>query len=57
MGGGGLGWGGGGGGGGGGEGSEIFKKGGGSMVQGQVFLKGQLTLFLFHFSKVYHFDI
>ena len=33
------------------------KKGGGSMVQGQVFLKGGggLTLFLFNFFEVYHF--
>ena len=38
------------------EGSEKLKKGGGSMVQGQVFLKGKgLTLFLFSFFKVYHF--
>ena len=41
----------------GGEGEfEKLKKGGGSMVQGQVFLKGRgLALFLFSFSKVYHF--
>ena len=34
-------------------------KGVGSMVQGQVFLKGreELTLFLFHSFKVYHFYI
>ena len=37
--------------------SEKLKKVGGSMVQGQVFLKGGggLTLFLFKFFKVYHF--
>ena len=35
-----------------------FKKGGASMVKGQAFLKrGGLTLFLFHFFKVYHFYI
>ena len=27
------------------------------MVQGQIFLKGGLTLFLFNFFKVYHFYI
>ena len=39
--------------------SEKLKKGGGSMVQGQVFLKerGGLSLFLFNFFKVYHFYI
>ena len=42
--------------------SENFEKGGGSMVQGKVFLKGGgLALFPFHFSffKVYqcHFYI
>ena len=41
--------------------SEKFKKGGGSMVQGQVFLKdggvgsAGLALFLFNFFKVHHF--
>ena len=39
-------------------GSEKLKKAGGSMVQGQVLLKGRgLTLFLFFFFKVYHFYI
>ena len=37
--------------------SEKLKKGNGSMVQGQVFLKGALTLLLFNFFKVYHFYI
>ena len=43
--------------------SEKLKKGGGNMVQGQVFLKGGgggeggLPLFLFNFFKVYHFYI
>ena len=37
--------------------SEKLKKGGGSMVQGQVLLKGVLSLFLFNFFKVYHFYI
>ena len=32
-----------------------IKKGGGSMVQGQVFLKSGLTLFQFNFFEVYHF--
>ena len=42
---------------GGGE-SEKLKKGDGSMVQGQVFLKRRgLKLFLFDFFKVYHFYI
>ena len=36
----------------------IIKKGGGSMVQGHMFLKeGGLALFLFNFFKVYHFYI
>ena len=47
---------------GGGEGnlkSEKLKKGGGSMVQGQVLLKEKEggALFLFNFFKVYHFYI
>ena len=38
--------------------SEKLKKGFGSMVQGQVFLKKRgLTLFLFNFFKVNHFYI
>ena len=38
--------------------SEKLKKGFGSMVQGQVFLKKRgLTLFLFSFFKVNHFYI
>ena len=35
-------------------GYEKLKKGGGSMMQGQVVLKGRLALLLFDF-KVYHF--
>ena len=39
-----------------GRGSEKLRKGGGSMVQGLILLKGAgLTLFLFNFFKVYHF--
>ena len=38
-------------------GSGKLKKGGGSMVQGQVFLKGTMALFLFNFFKIYHFYI
>ena len=39
-----------------GEGLWKIKKGGGSMVQGQVFLKGGgLAFVLFNFFKVYHF--
>ena len=36
-----------------------IKKGGGSIAQEQVFLKGggRLTLFLFNYFKVYHFYI
>ena len=34
-----------------------IKKRGESIVQRQVFLKGGLALFLFHFFKVYHFYI
>ena len=41
---------------GGGE-SEKLKNGGGSVVQGQVFLIVGLLLFLFKFFKVYHFYI
>ena len=42
----------------GGGGILKIKKVGGSMVQGQVFLKGEgLALFLFNFFKVYHFCI
>ena len=45
-----------GGGGGGGESEKL--KGGGTMMQGQVFLKeGGLALFLLNFFKVYHFYI
>ena len=36
---------------------EKFKEGGGSMVQGQVFLKGGLAFLLCNFFKVYHFHI
>ena len=37
---------------------KIKNGGGGSMVQGQVFIKGgRLALFLFNFFKVYHFYI
>ena len=39
------------------ENLKNLKKGSGSMVQGQAFLKGGLTLFLFNFLKVYHFYI
>ena len=39
-------------------GSEKLKKGGGSIVQGKVFLKKRgLALFLFNAFKVYHFHI
>ena len=37
--------------------SGNLEKGGGSMVQGQAFLKGGLALFLFNFFKIYHFYI
>ena len=46
------------------RGTQKIKKGSGSMVLGQVFLKkrgvgggGGLSLFLFSFFKVYHFYI
>ena len=43
---------------GGGRGGNLKNKEGGSVVQGQVFLKGEgLALFLFNFFKVYHFCI
>ena len=41
---------------GGGE-SEKLKKGGGSMVQGLLKTRGELTLFLFNFFKICHFYI
>ena len=37
--------------------SEKLEKEGGSIVQGQVFLKEGLALFLFNLLKVYHFYI
>lgn len=37
--------------------SEILKNEVEVWVQGQVLLKGMMTLFLFDFSKVYHFHI
>ena len=36
---------------------EKFKEVGGSLVQGQVFLKRGLALFRFNFFRVYHFYI
>ena len=37
--------------------SEKLKKGGGSMVQGLLKTRGELTLFLFNFFKICHFYI
>ena len=35
--------------------NEKLKREGGSIVQGQVFLKGGLSLFVFNVFKIYHF--